>query len=80
MPRLTTAQRNTIKNPAIGLPFKPSQIKFTAYSNGETYNLNSDIGVGNNNNTFENVFGSMSGYATNYSGAIAQQLIFNGGC
>ena len=34
--------------------------------------LNSDNGVGNNNNTFENVFGSMSGYATNFSGAIAQ--------
>ena len=41
-----------------GLPFKPSQIKFTAYANVETYNLNSDNGVGNNNNTFENVFGS----------------------
>jgi len=39
--------------------------------------LTSDNDVGNNNNTFENVFGSMSGYATNYSGAIAQQLIFN---
>ncbi|MEW4923067.1 hypothetical protein [Algibacter sp. 2305UL17-15] len=62
-----------------GLPFSPSQIKFTAYANVETYNINADNGVGNNNNTFQNVFGSMTGYATNYSGTIAQQVIFNGG-
>jgi hypothetical protein len=62
-----------------GLPFQPSQIKFVAYANVETYNLNSDNGVSNNNNTFQNVFGSMNGYATNYGGTIAQQVIFNGG-
>jgi hypothetical protein len=62
-----------------GLPFTPSQIKFTAYANVETYNLNSDNGVGNNNNTFQNVFGSMQGYSTNYGGTIDQQVIFNGG-
>ena len=62
-----------------GLPFKPSQIKFTAYANIESYNINSDNGSGNNNNTFQNVFGSMDGFATNYDGTIAQQVIFNGG-
>jgi hypothetical protein len=63
-----------------GLPFKPSQIKFVAYANVETYNLNSGHGAGNNQkNSYHNVFGSMNGYATNYGGTIAQQVIFNGG-
>ncbi|WAC01743.1 hypothetical protein N7U66_17875 [Lacinutrix neustonica] len=62
-----------------GLPFEPSQIKFTAYANVETYNLNSDNGLGNNNNTIANAFGSMSGYATNYSSALSQQVIYVGG-
>ncbi|MEN3322938.1 hypothetical protein VP395_04310 [Mariniflexile soesokkakense] len=62
-----------------GLPFKPSQIKFTAYANIETYTINADNGVGNNNNTYQNVFGSMDGYATNYGGIINQQVVFNGG-
>ncbi|WP_308990522.1 hypothetical protein QLS71_003455 [Mariniflexile litorale] len=62
-----------------GLPFKPSQIKFTAHANIETYNLNADNGVGNNNNTLQNTFGTMSGFATNYSNVINQQVIFIGG-
>ncbi|MGK0255097.1 MAG: hypothetical protein ACI9OE_002616 [Mariniflexile sp.] len=62
-----------------GLPFKPSQIKFVAYANVETYDLSYDNGVGNNQNSYHNVFGSMNGYATNYGGIIAQQVIFNGG-
>lgn len=62
-----------------GLPFQPSQIKFTAYANVETYNLNSDNGVGNNNSSIANAFGSMSGFATNYSSVIDQQTIYVGG-
>lgn len=62
-----------------GLPFEPSSIKFSAYANVENYDLNSDNGVGNNNNGFQNTFGSMQGYATNYGGVIDQQVIFNGG-
>ena len=62
-----------------GLPFSPKQIKFTAYANVETYNLNSDNGVGNNNSSYQNTFGSMTGYATNYSSIIDQQVIFIGG-
>ncbi|MCF7561096.1 hypothetical protein L3X39_10655 [Sabulilitoribacter multivorans] len=62
-----------------GLPFRPTAIKFSAYANVESYNINADNGVGNNNNTFQNTFGGMNGYATNYSGSIQQQVIFNGG-
>ena len=62
-----------------GLPFQPSQIKFSAHANVESYNVNSDNGVGNNNNTFQNAFGTMVGFATNYGGTIAQQTIFVGG-
>lgn len=62
-----------------GLPFEPSQIKFTAHANVETSNLNIDNGVGDNNNGIHNTFGSMSGFATNYNGTIDQQVIFIGG-
>ena len=62
-----------------GLPFEPSSIKFSAYSNVETYDLDSDNGIANNDNTFQNTFGSMQGYASNYGGTIDQQVIFNGG-
>lgn len=62
-----------------GLPFQPSQIKFSAHANVETYNLNSDNGVGNNNSSFQNAFGTMSGFSTNFGGSIAQQVIFIGG-
>ena len=61
------------------IPFSPSSIKFVAYANVETYNLDADNGVANNNNTFQNAFGGMNGYATNYGGTIAQQVIYNGG-
>jgi hypothetical protein len=62
-----------------GLPFQPSQIKFSAYANIENYNINADNGIGNNNNTYQNAFGSMTGFATNYGGVINQQVIYVGG-
>lgn len=62
-----------------GLPFQPTAIKFSAHANVESYNINADNGVGNNNNTFQNAFGSMQGYATNYGGSILQQVIYIGG-
>ncbi|MBN2867273.1 MAG: hypothetical protein JXK08_01240 [Flavobacteriaceae bacterium] len=62
-----------------GLPFKPSQIKFTAHANVETYDLNSDNGTNNNNGGISNAFGSMNGYVTNYNSIIDQQLIYVGG-
>lgn len=61
-----------------GLTFSPSSIKFSAHANVESYNINADNGVGNNNNTFQNAFGTMTGYATNYNG-ILQQVIYVGG-
>lgn len=61
-----------------GLPFRPTAIKFSAHANVESYNLNADNGVGNNNGTYQNAFGSMQGYATNY-GSIDQQVIYIGG-
>ncbi|WP_299127978.1 hypothetical protein [uncultured Winogradskyella sp.] len=62
-----------------GLPFRPSQIKFTAYANVESYDLNSDNGVGNNNTGIANAFGSMAGFASNTSGSILEQVIYGGG-
>ena len=62
-----------------GLPFEPSSIKFLAYANVEIYDLNSDNGASNNDNTFQSTFGSMQGYASNYGGTIDQQVVFNGG-
>ncbi|MGB5418620.1 hypothetical protein [Algibacter sp.] len=62
-----------------GIPFEPSSIKFSAVPNVETYNLSADNGVSNNINTFQNFFGNMNGYATNYNGSILQQVIFVGG-
>ena len=63
-----------------GIPFKPSRVAFTAYANVDAYILNDDSSApGNNDNTKENTFGSMKGYAFNHSGAITQQVIFNGG-
>jgi hypothetical protein len=62
-----------------GLPFQPSSIKFSAHANVENYNVNGDNGFGNNTNTFQNAFGSMQGFATNYGGSILQQVIYIGG-
>jgi hypothetical protein len=61
-----------------GLPFEPKSIEFTAYANVENYNLNSDNGIGNNNNTFQNYFGYMQGYAKQNSGVTEQQVIAGG--
>lgn len=62
-----------------GLPFQPTSIKFSAHANVESYNINADNGIGNNNGTFQNAFGSMQGFATNYSGSIQEQVIYIGG-
>ena len=62
-----------------GIPFQPNSISITAYANVDSYNLNADNGVGNNNNGIPNVFGFMKGYAQNNSGVIDQQVIYGGG-
>lgn len=61
-----------------GLPFEPKIIEFTAYANIENYNLNSDNGLFNNDNTFQNYFGYMQGYAKQNSGVTEQQVIAGG--
>ncbi|WP_348661215.1 hypothetical protein [uncultured Olleya sp.] len=58
-----------------GLPFQPSQISFQAYPNVESENINADNGLGNNNNGFNNSFGSMTGYVR----GTTQQVIYVGG-
>ncbi len=62
-----------------GIPFKPSQISFTAHANIESLNLNSDNGIRNNDNGIANSFGSMNGFARNDGTSIVQQVIFVGG-
>lgn len=62
-----------------GVPFRPARISFTAFANVDAYDLSADNGVANNNNTKENTFGGMQGYAFNNGGSISQQVIFNGG-
>jgi len=62
-----------------GLPFKPSSVSITAFANVETYTLNSDNGVGNNNTGIANAYGYMKGFARDRSGIIDQQVIYGGG-
>ncbi|RDY59894.1 hypothetical protein [Flagellimonas nanhaiensis] len=62
-----------------GLPFQPSQISFVAHANVESYNLNSDNGVGNNNRFLPNSFGTANGFARDDSGSVVQQSIYIGG-
>jgi hypothetical protein len=62
-----------------GLPFKPSQISFTAHANVESQNLNSDNATRNNDNGISNSYGSMNGFARDDNGSTTQQVIYVGG-
>jgi len=63
-----------------GLPFKPSQVTFSAHANVDGYNLDSDNGVGNNATNIHNSHGSMNGFAREgNNGAVEQQVIYSGG-
>lgn len=62
-----------------GLPFEPSSITFSAYANVESFNLNSDNAVGNNNSGIANAFGGMTGFARNDGGSVTEQVIYVGG-
>ncbi|CAA6800817.1 MAG: FIG00552510: hypothetical protein [uncultured Sulfurovum sp.] len=62
-----------------GIPFEPSQITFAAHANIETLDLNSDNGVGDNDGTLNNSFGTMNGFGRSDSGTIVQQVIYVGG-
>ena len=73
-----------------GLPFQPSQITFVAHANIESLNIDNDNGIGvangtpdsgNNNNTYQNAFGTMNGFArfNSSDSSITQQVIYIGG-
>lgn len=62
-----------------GLPFKPNLVKFTGYANVDTVFLNADNQIGNNDNTRENSFGFMTGYAQKDGAGFTQQTICGGG-
>ncbi|WP_339841718.1 hypothetical protein [uncultured Maribacter sp.] len=62
-----------------GIPFKPSQISFSAHANIESLNLNTDNGTRNNDNGIANTYGSMNGFARDDNGSIVQQIIYVGG-
>lgn len=57
------------------MPFKPSQVTFTAYANIDSANSNEPSVSGKNSNTFQNTFGGMQGYANE----VSQAVIFVGG-
>ncbi|SEB37128.1 hypothetical protein SAMN04489761_0227 [Tenacibaculum sp. MAR_2009_124] len=62
-----------------GVPFSPTSITFSAHANVESFNVNSDNGVGNNNTGLNNSYGTMTGFARNDAGTIVQQVIYVGG-
>ncbi|MCG7502842.1 hypothetical protein MHM83_13310 [Tenacibaculum sp. Mcav3-52] len=71
---------NTNGNVTINtLPFQPSQITFVAHANVESFNLDLDNNIGDNNRSIANSFGTMNGFARNDSGTITQQVIYIGG-
>ena len=43
--------------------FTPTSVTFSAHANVEAFNINEDNGVGNNNTSINNSFGSMNGFA-----------------
>ncbi|UAB81703.1 hypothetical protein INR76_02805 [Marixanthomonas sp. SCSIO 43207] len=64
------------------IPFQPKRVTFTAYANVDEYIQNAKSSGSNNNNTKENTFGSMKGFARvdpTVPSGISQQVIFNGG-
>ena len=62
------------------IPFRASQITFTANTNVETSNVDSDNGTGNNDRGIANSFGTMNGFARrNIDNSISQQSIYSGG-
>lgn len=74
------SQTSLVQN-ITGLPFKPSTITFTAHANVESFNINSDNDVGNNNTGINNSFGSMNGFARLESDGTTrtQNVIYVGG-
>lgn len=64
----------------MGLGFKPSRVEFVAYANIDAIGLNGDSSAaGNNDNSKENSFGYMTGYAQMTTSGVVQQVISGGG-
>ncbi len=62
------------------IPFKPSQVNFSASANVESRDLDSDNAVGDNTRGINNSFGTMKGFVTEeLNGSITQQTMFIGG-
>ncbi|WP_298351635.1 hypothetical protein [uncultured Dokdonia sp.] len=62
------------------IPFKPSQVTFSASANVESRDLDSDNGVGDNDRGIDNSFGTMKGFAReDAASSITQQAMFSGG-
>jgi hypothetical protein len=71
---------NATGNRAItGIPFRPSQVSFTAFANVENVGLYSDNQAGNNNSGIANAFGAMEGFARNDGGSITRLAMYIGG-
>lgn len=62
-----------------GIPFRPSQVSFTAHANVETTGINADNQVANNDRGIANAFGTMEGFARNNGGGITQLAMYIGG-
>lgn len=73
--QITATGNDTIR----GIPFQPTSVVFEGYANIESYNLNTDNGVGNNNTGIANSYGYMRGYARDDGGPIDEQVICSGG-
>ncbi|MDN3205827.1 hypothetical protein [Algoriphagus sediminis] len=77
IPEGGSAQQITVDN----LPFKPSRVEFSAANNVDAVRLNDNSSGGRNNNTKENSFGFMFGFAQIEPDGttISQQVISGGG-
>ncbi|SFR32000.1 hypothetical protein SAMN04490243_0405, partial [Robiginitalea myxolifaciens] len=62
-----------------GIPFQPSSISFQAHANVDSFNLNADNGIRNNERGLENSYGSMNGFVQDTGSGLNQQVIYVGG-
>ncbi|WP_010522425.1 hypothetical protein [Aquimarina agarivorans] len=58
-----------------GIPFAPTSVSFVAHPNIEVLDINADNSVGNNDNTSNNSFGTMNGFARGSGKTIDQQQV-----
>lgn len=62
-----------------GIPFKPSQIKFIAQANSESFPISDrDSNTSSNTDNIQNSLGTMHGFANSNGGSINQAVIYTG--